>query len=499
MKRNSIHILLGAGIFVLVGLLSSCADDLHQTPISQISSASHWNTEEDANGGLYGMYVRCRGQATDNFFLWGEARSENLAEGFGISTWHNFIFQNTLSRSQPGPIWREMYTVIHEANLLIKNLPDINFSNESTKNSYLAQAYTMRAFIYFMLTRTWGDMPLSLDPTEGYSAELLHRGRVSQAEIFTQIKDDLEKAINLYPNNNFPAGRNTWSKPAANTLKADVYLWTAKRMGGGNADLNVALEALNEAEKGDLALLSDFAEVFDYDNKGNKEIVMAVKFMELESPSQTLFDEMYISGIDMPQNIDEETKEAIGAEGGFAYWAIASHVRTQFSDDDQRKKATFIEIYTLDEEQNKTFYSAVPCKFNGIISGGVRRFYDDVVIYRYADILLMKAEVKNALNQDPSAEINKIRERAYGNSFSSHAFTNGTKGENDKAILTERQLEFTLEGKFWWDLIRFDKVFELVPSLKGRHGDQYLLLWPIAESTLTSEPAVVQNPGWDFN
>lgn len=496
MKRNNISILLGIA-FIFINLLFSCSDDLNQTPISQISSGSFWNTEEDANGGLYGMYVRFRSEAATNFFLWGEARSENQVESFGISTWHNFIFKNTLDRNQSGPIWREMYTVIHQTNLLIKYLPDIEFSSETKKNNYLAQAYTMRAFIYFTLTKTWGDLPLVTEPTEGYNPDMLHRGRMSQTEIFDQIKKDLDQAISLYPDNNFPSGRNSWSKPAANTLKADVYLWTAKRLKEGNDDLNIALEALNEAEKGDLELLDDFSNVFDYNNKGNKEIVMSAIFKELES-SETIFKEMYISGVNVPTNIDDETKEAIGAEGGFLYWEIAPHVRTQFSDDDQRKKSTFIEIYTLDDQQNKTFYAAVPCKFNGLISGGVRRFYDDVVIYRYADILLMKSEIKNALGQDPSAEMNQIRKRAYGETYDDHIFVNTTKEENDKLILEERLLEFTLEGKYWWDLIRFNKTFELVPSLKNREKDQYLLLWPIAESTLTSEPAIVQNPGWGF-
>ena len=69
--------------------------------------------------------------------------------------------------------------------------------------------------------------------------------------------------------------------------------------------------------------------------------------------------------------------------------------------------------------------------------------------------------------------------------------------ENDQAILKERLLELTVEGKRWWDLIRFNKAFDLVPSLASRPVDNNLLLFPIAESTLSLEPKVKQNLGYN--
>ena len=392
--------------------------------------------------------------------------------------------------------WQGMYTVLHDANLILKYVPDINFASENEKNTILAQAYTMRAFLYFIMTKTWGDLPLTTEPFESYSPEILQRERSSQEEVIRLIKSDLDAALRLFPDNRLFA-RNYWTKPATLALKADVYLWTAKRSGGGTADLNIALEALNEADNGELILLDNFADVFDYDNKGNREVLMAITCKDLEIiNTSNLFRWMYITSDYVPNNIDDETKEAIGVTGGEPIYIISPHVRQQFSDDDQRKKASYIDVYTYDETGDKTYFTNVPCKFSGTIIDGVRCFYDDVVIYRYADILLMRAEVKNALGQDPSSEMNKIRERAYGDNYSAHVFVNGTKEANDAAILKERLLEFLLEGKYWWDLMRFDKVFELVPSLVGREQDRYLLLWPIRETTLSLEPNVKQNPGW---
>lgn len=108
----------------------------------------------------------------------------------------------------------------------------------------------------------------------------------------------------------------------------------------------------------------------------------------------------------------------------------------------------------------------------------------------------MKAEAKNALGQDPSSDINKVRQRAYGANYSQFVFVNGSKAQNDELILKERLLETAFEGHYWWDLLRFGKAFELVPSLQSQVGKDYLLLFPIAESTLSIEPKVKQNPGY---
>jgi hypothetical protein len=52
------------------------------------------------------------------------------------------------------------------------------------------------------------------------------------------------------------------------------------------------------------------------------------------------------------------------------------------------------------------------------------------------------------------------------------------------------------EGKRWWDLVRFGKAFELVPALKDKAGQDYLLLWPLGESILSLESKMTENPGY---
>ena len=135
--------------------------------------------------------------------------------------------------------------------------------------------------------------------------------------------------------------------------------------------------------------------------------------------------------------------------------------------------------------------------FHWMIQGVMPLFLNDVVLYRLADILLMRAETLNALDQDPSDDMNRVRERAYGENFPDHVFVNQSKSLNDEEILRERLFELMLEGKRWWDLVRFNKVFELVPSLQGRDDDKFLV-WPISNEILSLEPKVEQNTGWGF-
>lgn len=488
-------------IFIaFAGLLSalipvSCTEDLTLAPVSQITNASFWQSREDAEGALNGMYVRMRTQA-NNLFVWGEGRSEIWVQNFGFDPSTAFyVFKNDLSRINAGPDWTTMYSVVHDANLILKYVPQISFTSEAEKNSILAQAHAMRAFTYFTMTKTWGDLILIEDPTEGFDPSTIYRERSSQAEVFQLIKSDIESALSLFPDNTFPSGRNRWSAPAVNALKADVYLWTAKRMNGGTADLNTVLSAISEVENGDVELLPEFSDVFGFTNKGNKEIIMAIRFEEGESSTRLVYGG--VTGINAPvspyteQSVIDKIAPFTGKD---PYWQISTLVTDQFNDDDTRKDATFIEVYETRNSVTSFLYN-VDTKWSGVISGGVRQMYDDYILYRYADVVLMKAEAKNALQQDPTEEINKIRERAYGDAFTDHVFVSGSQAENDEAILQERLFEFVSEGKRWWDLVRFGKAFEKVPLMAGKTEEH--LLFPINLNILTLEPLIDQNPGYE--
>ena len=411
---KTIYRILICSLLFVQGMLVSCTKDLEVEPKSVITNSSFWKTENDANGVLNGMYSSFRDMNKMTYQL-GEGRSEVMTFGIAGTGGYDLFYQNTLDPNNlavvgnysSGVDWKGYYTIINTANLLLKYVPGINFTSEDAKKSILAQAYTMRAFVYFVMVKTWGDLPLRKEPTEGYDAETTNIERSPKELIFELIKSDIEQALALFPNNNFSNGRYLWSRAAANALKADVYLWTAKRLNGGAADFTSALNACNEVQKADITLLPKFADIFKYANKGNKETIMVIRYQDLEPAAFNYFRDMYMFAGLMPGGVTQYTRDFIGPTGsGHSAWSPSALIRNQFTVDDSRRNGSFYEIYSY-QGADSTYFTAAVLKGTGIVtSGGVREYVSDIIVYRYADVLLMKAEAKNGLAQDPSAEIN---------------------------------------------------------------------------------------------
>jgi hypothetical protein len=491
------NLILIVGLVGVLVLCSACSDQLDVTPTSVITANSFWETPDEVNAALQGMYVDLRSEAAKPLFFLGGARASDVYQDGTVGTnWHRYYTQ-TLIPTDAGPSWESFYKIVDDANLLIKYTPNINFSSKEKKNDALAQAYTMRAFIYFVMVRTWGDLVIRTEPTEGSKG--LQKERSSQKDVFQLIKKDLDQALQLYPNDDFPSCRCEWSKPAAEALKGNVYLWTGKRLQGGKSDFQVALKSLEKVKNSDAKLLKDYADIFKYSNKGNQEVLMVSHF-ELHESGNNYYYQMFNANGNIPANATQATLDAIGTTGGFRNNIVnpTPYVRDSLWDDhDQRKNATYYNIYHRDTNGNKgDYYLSLAMKGKALISGGQLSFVNDVILYRYADVLLMIAETKNALGMDPSHEINLVRKRAYGKYFKpDHVFVSTTKKVNNKAILKERLREFATEGKRWWTLRRFGVAIDL-PSMQSKPNPKHLLLFPISSSVLSLEPKIKQNPGY---
>jgi len=119
-------------------------------------------------------------------------------------------------------------------------------------------------------------------------------------------------------------------------------------------------------------------------------------------------------------------------------------------------------------------------------------------VYRLAEAILFKAEILNAQGSTAEAVsyLNQIAERAYG--ISDYYSTALSQAELDDAILDERLIEFGVEGKSWFDMIRFGKAFERISSLTGRENEYQgnILLFPIDPESITTNPSITQTPGF---
>lgn len=479
-----------------VVIMAGCKKNLDIGPVSSITKEVFFQTENDIEGLLNGAYFETREEAQLNLFIYGEARSDIMTSSIAGTLGYEKYYNNSMTLTNASPEWSGLYQLINDANLVIKYAPEISYNTEANRNNHLAQAHTLRAFAYFILARTFGGVPLRLEPIETYDPATIQVARATEQEVFTQIKTDIDKAITLFPNNNFAAGRSKWSKPAANALKADIYLWTGKRLNGGDADFTTALNAIVDLETASgLNLLPNYADIFKYSNKGNNEILMAVKYLIGESSNQTFAHNMYSSSTSYPAYVPQSQRDIVGVPvaGNGNVWRIRPEIRAQFTDDDTRKAATYVDLQGAGAGE---YYTTYGLKYQGTVENGIRYLQNDYILYRYGDVLLMKAEAKNALNQDPTPEMTEIRKRAYGANYPGHEFVSGSKEQNDEAILKERLFELTNEGKRWWDLVRFGKAFELVPSLQGKESMQWMLYWPIGVSVRTKETLVEENPGW---
>ncbi len=487
MKNRRIYYAL-----LIVGIIAfaSCKKDLDIQSKSLITASNFWKTEDDAKSGVNGMYFNLRAHTQMNYYLLGGSRSAETKAGIQSPLSLANYYSNTLTPQNIDVDWADLYTIVQSANLVLKYVPRIRFSSitAANKNSYLAQAYSMRALAYFIMARTWGGVPIVKTPTENTVQTDYIVPRNTKEEVFTFVKADIDSAIALYPNAS--NAKAQLSLPSTLALKADVYLWTAKQLAGGNTDLTTALNSINAIPAGP-DLLPNFKDVFDYANKGNNEIVFAVRY-SLAEVTSSLLDNwnsfMFIGPNDYPGVSTSTAVATFGTLGGGSGNAGISRMqpditRFNFSSSDNRKSATFRTLY----DANNNPVSTGLVKYNGTVDGTTRRFVNDIILYRWADILLMKAEIKNALGQDPTFEMNKVIQRA----DPSASFTNGSQTDNDGVILTERLKELAFEGKAWWDLVRFNKT-SLVPTMTGTKP----ILFPISNNTINYNPKIEQNKGY---
>src|SRR5690606_28529411 len=272
-------------------------------------------------------------------------------------------------------------------------------------------------------------------------------------------------------------------------LQADYYLWMNKVNKAGEQALNKAKSAIDQVVASNKhSLLPEFASVFS--NELNPEIIFCWRMVTDEAtggyPSDYLVPLQYISTslVENPIKV-----------GSHQQWVFLTQ---QYKDllsaesKDQRTKVSFETFF--DQGKNDTFQWVN--KYAGSWENGTRIFDADLVVYRYADALLLGAEIENALGNSTQAlaYLNSIAKRAYG---VENKYIASTKQGIDQAILLERKREFVAEGKLWWDFIRMGVVFDEVESLKNQKNKPNILLWPIHDSSINTNPNIKQTEGYN--
>lgn len=489
-------------------ILGSCEKELELEAPSELTVAGFWDSENGARAAHTGLYGSFR---STNFTQWllGGIRSDMWGgQTFESPANVELIESNFTVSTAPFGGWAGLYNEIHQVNDFLLNVPKIEFDSEADKQHMLGQAYGIRAMYYYTLLKTWGAVPISTEPLATTDPQGLSKPRAPQSEVMALIKSDIQASLDAFGSDGsfWLDKRVYWSKAATLALKGDVYIWSGTLLGGGDADYIEAKNALQEVASLDVELVPNFADLWSVDNENNKEFIFAAQYEKDEA----------LNYYDLMTGRTTEVQPQFNSEGnpmsdfivnGANRYGPSEKTLILIDDNlDTRKESSFTRLYTEDNGgagypnyAPEPYFGSVIKKFDGTIDGSIRIMDNDIPIYRYADVLLLLAEAKNLLGEDPSVEINQIRERAYGENYdaATYGFTMGSEAQNTEVILEERYKELVAEGKRWWDLRRAGDsyVIDNVPFLSA--GEEYKLLLPITLDMIGRNPLLEQTPGYN--
>lgn len=487
--------------------LGGCEKELDLKSPSELTTAGFWDTEEGARTAHTGLYANLRSSAGDLWLL-GEMRSDIWGGRTYESASNTNLIESTFTEATaPFGGWAGLYTRIHRVNDFLLNAPEVEFINESDKSQLIAQAYGIRAFYYYTLLKTWGDVPIILEPVGDIDPSDLSKPRASQEEVMSQIKSDIETSLTSFGSNDgfWEGSRNFWSKAATLALKGDVYIWSGNLLGGGASDFTTAKTALEQIPALGVDLAPSIEELFGIGNEDNSEFIFSIQYKQDEADN--FYNSLTGRSTEVNPQFNDKGNSMIDfvIAGANRYGQSEKTILLLDDNDDSRKDASFIRLYIdtnggagYPNYDEPAYFGSIFNKFLGQVIGTERIFENDVPVYRYADVLLLLAEAKNLLGEDPSGEINQIRERAYGANYdaATQGHTNGSQVDNANAILNERYKEFVGEGKRWWDLRRAGDSFVIDNVSFLNPGDEFKLLLPITTDMIGRNPALVQTPGY---
>nr|WP_295922772.1 RagB/SusD family nutrient uptake outer membrane protein [uncultured Dyadobacter sp.] len=478
--------------FLCAGLCA-CDSLLDVKPQSSITEAVYFQNEGDFEPYLTGIYTYMRTFA--NNVTYGTERGEELIAGsnsrFGVA-WSQIITPTS------GAInYNDWYKAIGHCNLLLARIEEFPFAaTPDTRKRIVAETYSLRAYFYFHLTRIVGDAPLMLQAVTDEHVPLLERSPAT--DVMKQIQSDLDQAIGLYRSmsnfspNNYPS-KYRFAYASTQALKAESSLWSAKVLNGGSKDFEAAVAAISEVEASGVSLNADFKNVTGLRATTNPEIVLSAYYSRDETGGNYGVNALpFMTIVQGALNLDSLPYTQTSATGQGAY-QISQPSRALFAKNPSDKRIPYTWVT---ERQSTGPKIAWITKYPGTRYSDDRISDNEIIIFRLADLYLLKAEAFAALNKakDAMSYLDKVRVRA-GNAPYSGA---DTKAAIETEILDERGRELYFENKRWYDLVRFHKggtidVYQVVPNLAGKKTP---LFWPLNTTVLANNNKLVQTAGY---
>lgn len=486
-------IIFAVFLLLLVTGVSSCKKWLTLKPSDGIIGDEFWQTKEQLASAVNGIYASLIGNPpgiadrtlAEYLFMWGELRADMVIPSSGATNYDIDVYNVNLLSTNTIVNWRGVYRTINYCNTVIDLAPGVLKTDktltEQQLNNYLSEAYTIRALMYFYLARSFGDVPLKIKATTS-DDQLDQLAKSPQADVLQQIVTDLTTAepmaVISYGARELDKGRIT--KYTIDALLADVYLWMDKY-----DDCIAACDKIMQSGRYGLRTNRNF--FYDIFVDGNS--------------TESIFEFQY-------------SKEALNP---FYNMFTTNKRRYQAAD------AVMEDMYTIDyanidsvdyRGDNASLISASNTIIKQIWNSTPDASINHWIVYRYADILLLKAEALNQVGQGAEALklVYTVRQRGHALPATDR---NPDPSDTDLItdfILEERARELAFEGKRWYDLLRNAKrnnykrldlllnmVISATPperqqSALNKYKDYNSHYFPIYSYELSTDKNLVQNP-----
>lgn len=491
-------ILLNIILLSLVISLGSCKKWLTLQPQDGITRQEFWKTKEQIKSAVIGCYASLLAdpanrdrQLSDYLFVWGEAKGDMVSTGIGISNDElDITHVNTLATNS-FTSWSAVYRTINYCNTVLDFAPGVlaldNTLTQTQLNSYLAEARGIRALMYFYLVRSFRDVPLKITSTANDN-DLQLLPKTSADTVLNQVVQDLlyadSNAVFTYGDMASDKGRIT--KYTIKAIEADVYLWQEKY-----PECVAACDFIINSNRFGLISGNNASTWFNtlyYNGNSNESIFEFQYDIQRLNNFYSMFvaRPRYLASQNVPDNVFtidlvNFLNRDIRAEGG------------SFRNDN-------------------TIYKYVGVSGNTLRTPDAS--YAHWFVYRFAEILLFKAEALNQMGdgQDALDLVYRIRRRS--NALAATDLNPAPTDKNGVAdfILAERSREFAFEGKRWYDVLRnakrnnyerlnilLDMVSHAVPAVLqqsaiNKYRNPNAHYFPINATELQSDPRLVQNP-----
>lgn len=476
-------------IILFMAIITGCRKNfLELETLDQASVNNSFKTSDDANRAVLGIYDITQQNLSD-FAVLTERTTDNAISqaAIGMASAQGDIreiiqYKYTGENGYMRNMWNNYYKGIAASNQLIERIENIAFGNPAIKAQYIGEAKFLRAYFYFNLVRFFGGVPVSLkeikDPAAAFDLK-----RSTEAEVYEVISQDLIDAAATLPL--AQTGNNTGriTQGAAKALLAKVYLTNKKP--------NLALSLLRQltAAPYTYKLMPSYPEVFSTEN--NAESIFEIQYLSGLTTNEGNSLATFFFTNDATIGKDFYGAAYVGSPGGGILLGT-NDLNNSFLPVDARQKFTLVDYFS--KAENQTVH--IVRKYYKLPATGLGNADDNVIVLRYADVLLMLAEAINETNTGPTPEaydaVDKVRLRAKAPVLSRTMNYNLFKA----GLLDERRWEFAFEFHRWFDLKRFSKLVEVLKA-KGYPIQSFNVLFPIPKGQVDINPLnVPQNPGY---